>query len=417
MVAPPLVLGLDLGTTRMKARLIGGAGHEAGAAAVATPWQPNAELTVDRLHGALRALLTGLGDARRQVASVGIAGMAESGAPLDGDGRAVGPVIAWHDPRGGEVVDRLVAEFGDQLPRWIGQPVRTVSSVAKLGWLVGHAVGRVDGWLGVPELCLHRLTGSRVTEYSLAARTGCYHVGECRYLSEVAAAAGIRPGVFPPVEPAGTVMGRISADGAAWSGLPAGIPVTLAGHDHVVGMMGCGAGRRDLVNSVGTAESVVAGYLDLPDIKRALARRVAVTVMPAGDGWALLAGAARAGMILAALAERLGCAPGELDRLAKDPGPGAAWSAELHTLSVRTWEAVGRIAGLTGTPPRLVVFGGGSHSRPWLDEKAGIGWLPVWRSTAAEAVARGAALHAGVAAGWWPSTGAGPQATLEMVRR
>jgi hypothetical protein len=39
----------------------------------------------------------------------------------------------------------------------------------------------------------------------------------------------------------------------------------------------------------------------------------------------------------------------------------------------------------------------------------------LWRCCAPEAVVRGAALYAGVAAGWWPAVGSGPQPCLERV--
>jgi hypothetical protein len=42
--------------------------------------------------------------------------------------------------------------------------------------------------------------------------------------------------------------------------------------------------------------------------------------------------------------------------------------------------------------------------------------VPVLRVVIPEAVARGAALAGGVAAGWWPSPGAAPPAPLEPVR-
>ena len=70
---------------------------------------------------------------------------------------------------------------------------------------------------------------------------------------------------------------------------------------------------------------------------------------------------------------------------------------------------------LLGPPGRIVVFGGGSRSRPWLELKAGAVPVPVLRVTAPEAAARGAALAAGVAAGWWPSLAGAPPAALEPV--
>ncbi len=448
MGAGPLLCGLDIGASRIKALLVDEDGQPSGFAATPTPFSPargGIETTVDDLLAAVAGALAGLGPRRRRVAAVGIAGLAESGAPLDRHGTPLAPVIAWHDPRGGQTVARLQRRFGDALAHRIGQRARTVSSAAKLGWLVDHGVGGVDRWLGVPELCAAALAGTGVTEHSLAARTGWYDVGERRYLPEVAEAVGVPASAFPPVVPAGTAAGTVGAGGATWSGLPEGVPVTVAGHDHLVGVAGAGVGwHGDLVNSVGTAETVVTGTSSLPDPARALDLGVAVTVAPGGAGWAVLAGAARAGLVLAGAARLLGQDPAELDARAEsglwagggpdDTGrrlvaalqagerpaltgpPGQVWGQLLGALAERTAEAVGRVVELLGPSDRLVAVGGGSRSRPWLRAKAARVGMEVWRSPVGEAVARGAAVAAGVAAGWWPDLEGAPPVDLEAVR-
>ena len=446
------MLGLDLGTSSIKALLVDRHGQESAAAVVPTPFH-DGEMTVDRLLAAVRDAIRKLGaDSAPRVASVGIAGIAESGAPVGRDGRAQAPVIAWNDPRGAEVVDRLHRRFGSELERWIGQRLRTVSSVAKLGWLLDHGAGPVFRWLGVPELALQALTDAQATEFSLVARTGGYHVRDRCFLPAVMETLGLGVEVFPTVLAAGCPMGHVSPEAAAWSGLPARIPVTIAGHDHLAGQAGSGGRRVDLANSVGTAETVLAGDQPLPDVDRALSLRVAVTLMPGGKRWALLASAARAGIVRAAVAEALGCSAEELDRCAgggprvalddsaieaaahgqpfelPEGSPGDVWTGVLHALSARTWHAVDRVRQISGAPataapeaiagcdPGLVVYGGGCRSRPWLEAKAAAcPATPVWRSGAQEAAARGAALWAGVAAGWWPSPDSGPQVRLERV--
>ncbi len=155
--------------------------------------------------------------------AAGIAGVAESGAPLDAGGAPLAPVIAWHDERGGEAVAALERAFGPELASRTGQPPNTKLTAAKLGWLVSNSVVST-GSLGVPELALRALTGAESTEHSLAARSGCYDVVAHGWMPEVAAALGFSTGIFPPVRPAGGVMGLVSPAGAAWSGLPAAFP-------------------------------------------------------------------------------------------------------------------------------------------------------------------------------------------------
>jgi sugar (pentulose or hexulose) kinase len=86
----------------------------------------------------------------------------------------------------------------------------------------------------------------------------------------------------------------------------------------------------------------------------------------------------------------------------------------VHSPSAAAFAAAGRAAQVAGPHDRLVVFGGGSRSRPWLEAKARAARVPVVRSTVTDAAARGAAMAAGSAAGWWPA-GDGPVPALEPV--
>ena len=371
-------------------------------------------MTVGDFERALVAVVGGVGPALERVVAVGVAGMAESGAPFRAS-RPVGPIIAWHDGRGEETVASLEERFGPDLPRWTGRRLRTVSSVAKLGWLLDHGCPVPNRWLGVPELALWFLTGAEVTEHSLAARTGVYNVTDRVWLAEVTDHVGIPAGVFPEVRPAGSVMGSVSEEAASRFGIPAGVPVTVAGHDHLAAGAALGLSADDLLNSVGTAETVFRRTDSAPDVEAALALDLAVTLWPGGTSWAVLASAARSGAVLGELAGSLGHSPAELDRLAgAESDAGRRWSAVLMELAERTVAAGRRVAELVGQHRRLVVFGGGSRSLPWLAAKAAVSDVPVVRSTVVEAAARGAAVAAGSAAGWWPA-GAGPALALEAV--
>ena len=191
-----LLLGLDVGTSRIKAVAVDATGAEVAAAAVATPFRAvppgGVEMSVPDLGRALVQVLAALGAAvGGRVAGVGVAGMAESGAPLL-DRNPIGRVIAWHDGRGQETVAELDRRFGPALARRTGRRVRTVSSLAKLGWLLDHGLPRPDRWLGVPELVLFLMTGAEATEYSLAARTGAYDVVEQHMTRTAWASCGSR---------------------------------------------------------------------------------------------------------------------------------------------------------------------------------------------------------------------------------
>jgi sugar (pentulose or hexulose) kinase len=96
-----------------------------------------------------------------------------------------------------------------------------------------------------------------------------------------------------------------------------------------------------------------------------------------------------------------------------DGSAGEMWIGTLAALARSTAAAAERVAALAGPHRRLVVFGGGSRSQAWLQAKAAALAIPVVGCPVAEAAARGAALAAGVAAGWWPSPADGPVPALD----
>ena len=65
----PLILGLDIGSTRIKALLVDSRGDEVGAASVTTPFGTGAagtETTVSALESAVAGVIAGLGPVRRR---------------------------------------------------------------------------------------------------------------------------------------------------------------------------------------------------------------------------------------------------------------------------------------------------------------------------------------------------------------
>ena len=194
--------------------------------------------------------------------------------------------------------------------------------------------------------------------------------------------------------------------------------MTLAGHDHLAGLAGSGAQPDDVVNSVGTAETVMVGVDLVPDVDRALSLGVAVTVMPEGTRWALLASAARSGLVVEAVARALGRPADELDQAAVGAGrapfgpalvdaavggeplelpvgtPGTIWNGVLDALAARAWDAVDRLelaagqATVRGDPGRrraAAIWGGRPGAAALVPGPTG----RCWCSAAGVAASRG----------------------------
>ena len=271
----PTLLGLDLGTSAMKATVLDADGATCVSRSVPTPFRTGpdgfTEMSVPDLFGAVQDLLLTLGPWLPAVAGLGIASLGESGGWVQGDQIADVPILVWHDPRGRSTSDRLIEVFGQaELVRRTGRRSRSDLTVSKLGWLAEQGIRPAGTWTGVAGLLVWHLTGRLAQEPSLAATSGVYDPYSGRYHTEILAEVGLTVD-WADVIPAGTRLGTVTRQRAAETGLPAGIPVTIAGHDHPVGVLGAGGRPGMVVDSMGTGEPLVAAwsnstapYPDLP---------------------------------------------------------------------------------------------------------------------------------------------------------
>ncbi|MFD5214030.1 FGGY family carbohydrate kinase [Microbacterium sp. NPDC058345] len=422
-----LVLGLDIGSTSTKAALVD---VHAGVRVLhlehrPTPSDPRALVAVAADAARCCALR-----ASSPIAAVGIASMAESGAVLDADGAPLTDLLRWDRAVERAHLDHLLA-LRPGLPETTGVPATTKPAAVGLIALRAEqpALFRaMRHWAGAADMVAHALTGERVLDHTLAVRTMLAGADGDAWDAELLDALGIASQTLPalraPGEPAG-----LTDDGAAAFGLPRGIAVHVAGHDHAVGAWAGGARQPgDAADSLGTAEAVVrvAEHIDRAD---AVTAGFAVSRTVDGAARTVLGGSRSCGSLLARWeAENTGTIalladedPGrwrtsELTvlpypegRQCPDPDPAAV----LHTLgdgdhdararallqslvSHARWmrETADRLAGSPSTS--LVLLGSLAHRlRAWPALAAAAG-VPTRLTHAREPVAAGAALLAAV---------------------
>jgi sugar (pentulose or hexulose) kinase len=380
------LLGLDVGTTSCKAALVTLAGAEVAHGSAPTPWDEvptGAELDPLRL---LDAALLSIRDALRaapdaRVIALGVTSMAETGVLLDAGGAPLASSIAWHDSRGDEEAEELLAELGGErfTARTCLRP-SNVPSLVKYRWQRRHepAAARAARWLNVAEWVVFGLGGDPPAELSLASRTGFLDVERrgpwAEALAWVQAPADLLADPAPAGTPAGRARGVAELDGAV---------LTVAGHDHLCAAVGSGATRPgDLFDSCGSAEALVRGHpprVAEADVHRAVAGGVTVGWHVVPDQRALLGGF-QSGLLL----QRAPDAP--------------ARRAALEALQARAAAIKATIEEVAGPTERLVVGGGWARDPTMLAVKREV-LGPFERPPVTEAGARGAALLAGIAAG------------------
>lgn len=451
MTANPLLLGIDLGTSGLKAVVVDARGQlQAQAWREYTPAYPRprwAEQDPDTwfhaAQAAVRECVARTGFATGAIAGIGFSGQMHSTVFLDGRDRPARPAILWLDSRSNAQVDALRAHVGvAQLAQWTGNPVMPGFMLASLLWLQQedpHTWARVAHVLPAKDYLRLRLTGDRATDYGDASATGLLDVRRRCWSTELLDATGLPPEPLPCLAEATEVTGRLGPDAARALGLPAGIPVVCGTGDQQAQAVGNAIIRPGLVSAtIGTGGQLFApldAYRHDPDLRL----HVFCHAVPGLWHWeaaSLTAGAALRWLRDNVLDRRYSYS--ELASAAAAVAPGAEGLMFLPYLAgertpymdpnargvfygltlQHTWRHMARavmegavlaLAGglalmrALGTPVERVVASGGATQHPlWLQLQADIFGLEVVRAEAQEAAAFGAALLAGAGTGVFP---------------
>ena len=348
-------VGVDVGTTRIKAVAIDPAGRVRHEAESRTPWLAGGvEIDPDELAttaATVAAKAAGAGP----TAGVGVTGMAETGVLVDGHDRPLAPGIAWHDPRGD--VGRIARELGEAaFRRTTGLPLTTLPSLGKLLFLQNHfpRTREARSFYSVGEWVIRRLGGRPVAELSLASRTGLLDLAAVRPW-DAALDLLRRPGLLPELVLAGTSAGL--ASGPDVPAVLRGAVLTVAGHDHQVAAYATGAAVDGaLLDSLGTAEALVR-FCRAPvrpaDVDALTAAGLAIGWGVVADHLCILAGL-KTGLTLDRLAVEAGASTNE-ERAALATPRWMSTVDEVCAAADRILVDVERVAG----PSREVVAAGG----------------------------------------------------------
>lgn len=271
--AEPLVVALDVGTSAVKAVLVDGAGAVLASASaplrVDAPRPGWAEQDPAAWWAGALAALAALGarapaGALARAVAVGLSGQMHSSVFLDRAGAVIRPALLWCDGRTTAECAEVTAAVGGEagLRDLVANPALEGFTLPKVLWLRRHepaAYARLATVLLPKDYLRYRLTGALATEPSDASGTLMYDVAGGRWSEGLLGAVGVPAALLPSLGGSVEVLGRVTAEAAARTGLRAGTPVVGGGADNACGAAGVGAvAPGAAVASWGTSGTVLA---------------------------------------------------------------------------------------------------------------------------------------------------------------
>ncbi|UXV22453.1 xylulokinase [Pseudomonas fluorescens] len=260
-MSSPVSLGIDLGTSELKAILMDADGvvlaHTGVRLSVSrrqSGWSEQAPQ--DWWQACLQALeQLRVHEAYARVACIGLSGQMHGAVLLGEDDRVLYPAILWDDSRAMAEAEQLGAGFAEVT----GSLPMAGLTAPKLLWLQRHepeVFKAIDCVLSPKDYLRLRLTGERISEMSDAAGTLWLDVAQREWFAPMVRATGLTPAQMPRLVEGGAASACLTASGL---GLSPEVVIAGGGGDNPVAAVGIGAiNAGDGFITLGTSAAIVA---------------------------------------------------------------------------------------------------------------------------------------------------------------
>ena len=458
-----LLLGLDVGTGGTRAVLVSRAGTVLFSAAAEHQAIHSEHIgwaeqePEDWWRAACQAIAAVLRQAGPDhgVDAIGLTGQMHGCVLLDAAGEVLRPAMIWCDQRTQPECDLLTERVGfDRLIALVANPALPNFTLTKLLWVQRHEpeiFARIAHVLCPKDFVRLRLTGEYAIDVQEASGTLLLDVAHRRWSEELAELAGIPRAWLPRVFESPEVCARVSAAGAAATGLVETTPVVAGAGDQGAGAVGMGILTPGSVSATIGTSGVVFAATDSPVFDP---RGRLHTFCHAAPGlWHVMGVTNGAGLSLRffrdtfatgesydALSAEAAAVPAGSDGLLwapylfgertpyLDPGARAAFvgitashtrahfvRSVLEGVAMSLRDTFTLFAEL-GIPVEEIRLGGGGARGPlWRQIQADVYGQPVELLTAEEGGAFGAALLAGTGIGVWPGVQAACEAAVHVA--
>jgi xylulokinase len=264
------LLGIDLGTTALKAVVFDETGREMAQASVEyallTPAPDVVEVPPEIYWQSLKTVIDGMGGScdLQKVRAISFSAQGETLLFLDADGKPLMNAIVWMDNRAKKEARALAARFGNETCYEVTGQVsfEPCWPASKVLWVRDNEPGlfqKTAKVLLLEDYIIFRMTGRYVAEGSLLTSTTYWDIRTRDYWPEMLEALSLTRGMLPEIRESGEPVGPLLPEIATELGFPAGVLVATGCLDQAAGALGVGNVREGMFSeNIGAAMAICA---------------------------------------------------------------------------------------------------------------------------------------------------------------
>ena len=257
------IIAVDIGTSRIKTACFDETGAMKGLLSrrldrAASPEIQEAEQWFDAASLLLKQLTSDLSVSPDAVV---LTGNMHALLGIDADGKPVAPAILWSDNSAQSESDELNARYGKILLERFGNrsiPVFTLPKILRMKRLSPDLYRRTATFMQSKDYIAFRLTGNRVTDPTDASGVLGMDLRTNTWARDFFDDLQIDTVKLPAIVPSASVCGRVTAEAAARTGLPQGLPVVAGTGDLASAAVGSSVDPDTVSLTLGTAGQLLA---------------------------------------------------------------------------------------------------------------------------------------------------------------
>jgi xylulokinase len=265
------LMGIDVGTSGVKAILVDEHGNQAGEAASSYPissprpswFEQNPDDWWDATVKAIRQILKNEKLDPEEIRGIGLSGQYHGLVILDEHHRVLRPSILWNDQRTARQSEYIRGKVGEgkllQISATGGAPYFTA---CKLQWVRDNEPAiyeKVHKMMLPKDYIRFRLTGEFVTDVTDASGTLFLDIRKRKWSDQIPSLLDVDSGILPHVVESPELSGKVSRHAAELTGLRQGTPVAGGAGDQAAAAVGNGIVEEGLLTySIGTSGVIYA---------------------------------------------------------------------------------------------------------------------------------------------------------------